>query len=487
MEASSALGLGERTLLVFFLLSALVSMGPCFALSLSALACCLLPAGCCITCDPTVMAAIKSLETDYLPGHLDAKLHKKVMDLVHKTLKEFKEKPLNEGSYMGAIDDNTMKQASWSFVKELKQITDSDVKGEQFVRQLYWMLDKEKENFIHQATRFQKEAYCPNKCGVMFQSLIWCQHCDKEIHTCRKSRDCGERHVEVHESEELTLDCLLNWHHIAEGLTDYKYYRVWENHSETLLYEGKAPILTKPMASREDEGKYRCQLDTVRSEPATIISFRVTVLPGKVHEEKPGTHIETDEDEGPNDETSGHQDIFITTSQSSNTESMLQNVLFWLLISFSIFLLLGLILSAGGWDRGKGFTRTKGSGTDPGHQSQARAAAGARLPGERKEGRSTRPLWKAGSPVCLWLLPATKHWPSGHPCLCHCLLAFVGESPLSLFTEAPRSSSCDTGSCRGANVLDLQEVELWLVGRFRRCGEPPGTAPSTSHNSSRLR
>uniref|UniRef100_A0A8D2DIV3 Ig-like domain-containing protein n=1 Tax=Sciurus vulgaris TaxID=55149 RepID=A0A8D2DIV3_SCIVU len=313
-------------------------MGPCFALSLSALACCLLPAGCCITCDPTVMAAIKSLETDYLPGHLDAKLHKKVMDLVHKALKEFKERPFNEGSYMGAIDDNTMKQASWSFVKELKQITDSDVKGKCTEG---WGLCLA---LSFRPTLVGEYSLDLAPLGVMLQSLIWCQHCDKEIHTCRKSRDCGERHVEVHESEDMILDCLLNWHHISEGLTDYKFYRVWENHSETLLYKGKEPVLTKPMVSPEDEGKYRCQLDTVRSDPATIISYHVTVLPEKVHEEKPGTHIVTDEDEGPDDESSGHQDIFITTSQSSNTETMLQNVLFWLLISFSIFLLLGLIL-----------------------------------------------------------------------------------------------------------------------------------------------
>lgn len=67
--------------------------------------------------------------------------------------------------------------------------------------------------------------------GVMLQSLIWCQHCDKEVHTCRKSRDCGERQVEVHESEDMTLDCLLNWHHISEGLTDYKFYRVGPSNS----------------------------------------------------------------------------------------------------------------------------------------------------------------------------------------------------------------------------------------------------------------
>ncbi|XP_076962016.1 izumo sperm-egg fusion protein 1-like [Callospermophilus lateralis] len=251
-------------------------MGPCFVLLLAALACCLIPASCCVTCEPSVMEAVKSLEKDYLPGHLEAKDREKVMDMVYNTLKDFQDRPFIEGSYAGIIDKNSLEEVSRTLLKELKRITNSNVKGEDLIRELNHTLIKEKDDFNLQALHFQKEALCPNKCGIMFQTLIWCQHCEQKVHACRKPINCGEHHVEVHQSEELNLDCLLTWHHISEGLTDYKFYRVWENNSETLLYKGKESTLTKPSVTEADEGKYRCELDTVMSGPSTIISYHVT-------------------------------------------------------------------------------------------------------------------------------------------------------------------------------------------------------------------
>lgn len=35
-----------------------------------------------------------------------------------------------------------------------------------------------------------------------------------------------ERRINVHEMEDMILDCELNWHHASEGLTDYSFYRV---------------------------------------------------------------------------------------------------------------------------------------------------------------------------------------------------------------------------------------------------------------------
>lgn len=47
--------------------------------------------------------------------------------------------------------------------------------------------------------------------------------------SCRSSCSslfCTERHIEVHRSEDLVLDCLLSWHRASKGLTDYSFYRV---------------------------------------------------------------------------------------------------------------------------------------------------------------------------------------------------------------------------------------------------------------------
>ncbi|XP_048185869.1 izumo sperm-egg fusion protein 1 isoform X3 [Perognathus longimembris pacificus] len=276
-------------------------MGLWFAVLLAALANCLLPARCCIICDRLVVTALKSLERDYLPGHLDTKHHKTFMKRVLDAVKDFKDLPLDETSFMGAIDEDTLEQASWSFLKDLKRITDSDVKGELFVKELFWMLHLQKDTFANYAIQFQKEVYCPNKCGktfflilylrgylfstvlfrldflgTMLQVLIWCNECEKQVHACRKSYDCGEHSVKVHEMEDIILDCHLNWHHASQGLADYSFYRVWGNNSETLVSKGKEPIMTKPLAGPDDAGNYRCELGTVNSGPATIIRYHVT-------------------------------------------------------------------------------------------------------------------------------------------------------------------------------------------------------------------
>ncbi|XP_037675113.1 izumo sperm-egg fusion protein 1 isoform X2 [Choloepus didactylus] len=265
-------------------------MGPLLHLLVAALAGCLLPARGCVICDQSVLAALKSLETEYLPSHLSADARQNVMKRVEDALRDFKELPLDEDSYMGAVDEPTLQKVAWSFLKDLKRITDSGVKDELFVKEIFWMLHLQKEVFARHAAQFVKE-------GMMLQTLIWCEGCDKQVHPCRKSKDCGERTVKVYKMEDMILDCELNWHHLSEGLTEYRFFRVWENSSETLLYKGKEPTLTKTMVGPEDAGKYRCELGTVISNPATIISYQVTVLSKNGEEEKPPATTTSSEDD----------------------------------------------------------------------------------------------------------------------------------------------------------------------------------------------
>nr|XP_040134992.1 izumo sperm-egg fusion protein 1-like isoform X3 [Ictidomys tridecemlineatus] len=102
----------------------------------------------------------------------------------------------------------------------------ADSDGDQFVKQLYQMLEKEKAKFAQYAAQFQKKDYCPNKCGVMMQRLLWCPDCNLGVYICWKSLDCGQRLVKIHEKENLTLNCLFEWHPLSVGLTDYQFYRV---------------------------------------------------------------------------------------------------------------------------------------------------------------------------------------------------------------------------------------------------------------------
>ncbi|KAM9225295.1 izumo sperm-egg fusion protein 1 [Dugong dugon] len=296
-------------------------MGPQLPLLVVALAGCLLPVPGCIICEPSIAAGLKNLETDYLPDHLPPEAHKSLMKRVKDAVRDFKELPKDEETYMGAVDEPTLRKASWSFLMDLKRITDTEVKGELFVKELFWMLHLQKESFANYSAQFLNEFYCPNKCGLMLQTLIWCNNCEKEVHACRKSKDCGERQVEVQQMQDMILDCELNWHRASQGLTDYSFYRVWENKTETLVSKGKDPILAKPMVGPEDAGTYRCELGTVNNSPATIIHFHVKVLPRTIQEETMPLTI------------TAPGVITTILHQAPNTDKMLKRHLIWLLIS----------------------------------------------------------------------------------------------------------------------------------------------------------
>ncbi|XP_039103635.1 izumo sperm-egg fusion protein 1-like isoform X1 [Hyaena hyaena] len=274
-------------------------MGPQVALLVGALAGCLLPARGCVICDQRVVAALDSLDKEYLPTHMAPGRHREVMETIRQTVRNFWNLPYLEDTFMGVIDEATMETSVLGFLRSVRLITNSGISDDAFVKEFSWMLTLEKATFQRNVARFQKEAFCPNKCGMMLQPLIWCSNCKKQLHVCRKSYDCGARQINVHEKEDMILDCELNWHKLSEGLTNYSFYRVWGTDSETLVYKGKQPTLTKPLVRPEDAGNYRCELGTVQSGPATIIHFQVTVLPQRIIEEIPSSNFATEEQLSP--------------------------------------------------------------------------------------------------------------------------------------------------------------------------------------------
>lgn len=78
-------------------------MGPHSTLLLAALANCLRPARPCIICDPFVVAALKTLEETYLPGHLEPKFHKEFMKKVEGDVRSFKDLPIHKDTFLGVV------------------------------------------------------------------------------------------------------------------------------------------------------------------------------------------------------------------------------------------------------------------------------------------------------------------------------------------------------------------------------------------------
>ncbi|XP_045296632.1 izumo sperm-egg fusion protein 1-like isoform X5 [Leopardus geoffroyi] len=310
-------------------------MGPQVALLVAALAGCLLPARSCVTCDRRVVAALDALEKEYLPTHLAPERHREVMEKIRQTVRNFRDLPDLEDTFMGVIDEATMETSVLSFLRSVRLIRNSDIADDTFVNEFSWMLTLEKAAFRGYVTRFQREDFCPNKCGTMLQLLIWCSNCKKQLHVCRKSRDCGVLQINVHETEDLILDCELDWHKLSQGLTYYSFYRVWGSDSETLVSEGKRPTLIKRLVRPEDAGNYRCELGTERSGPATVIRFEVTVLPkrviGEIPKSNPGTQYQRFRSLKP--------------SECLNPKDVLRGFLFEMLIWGFVFLILGFATS----------------------------------------------------------------------------------------------------------------------------------------------
>ncbi|KAF7480370.1 Hypothetical predicted protein [Marmota monax] len=261
-------------------------MGPCFALPLAALACFLLPAGCCVICDTRILAALKSLETDYLPKLMGPDEVNRTYAMIVRTVKGFSDLPYAKQTYMGAI-------------------------GKQSVENLKEMLRLEKINFAFHASMFQKE-------GVMFQSLIWCDYCSKQIQLCKKkTEECG-----------------------GESWTRWG---VWENDSETELYRGKDPVFNRPSASVNDSGRYRCELGTVYNRPSTIIHFLVTVLPRDLQGWKPTGEFAPAKTEEGKKEVTPSPEPETTTAKHLEVKSMLKGRIYGLLICLLIILIAAII------------------------------------------------------------------------------------------------------------------------------------------------
>lgn len=84
-------------------LCVLASMGLHFTLLLAALANCLCPARPCIICDPFVVAALKTLEQNYLPGHLAPEHHEDVMKRVEQEVRNFADLPFDKDTFLGVV------------------------------------------------------------------------------------------------------------------------------------------------------------------------------------------------------------------------------------------------------------------------------------------------------------------------------------------------------------------------------------------------
>ena len=87
-------------------------MGAQVALLVAALAGCLLRARSCVICDPRVVAALDALEKEYLPTHLAPGRHRQVMERIRETVRDFRDLPYLEDTFMGVIGEGRVESGN---------------------------------------------------------------------------------------------------------------------------------------------------------------------------------------------------------------------------------------------------------------------------------------------------------------------------------------------------------------------------------------
>ena len=79
---------------------------------MAALAGCLLRARSCVICDPRVVAALDALEKEYLPTHLAPERHREVMEKIRQTVRNFRDLPDLEDTFLGVIGEGRVESAN---------------------------------------------------------------------------------------------------------------------------------------------------------------------------------------------------------------------------------------------------------------------------------------------------------------------------------------------------------------------------------------
>ncbi|XP_074872746.1 izumo sperm-egg fusion protein 1 [Carettochelys insculpta] len=234
----------------------------------------------CLRCDPGSMQLLQELTGPYLSRQLrgDPGLRERLEALLQRSIEGLAELPIGLPSYMGVIDEKTMGEAAAHFRRAVTRIMENDYKDGQLFNEMMWSLQALRESFTSLMARFQREVFCPNKCGHMVHQFIDCRACRTEIYSCNRGLYCGERRLQVQEDDDLILDCALSWHRASYGAKSYRFYRARGNSEEVMVTSPDAFLLKKEVTAN-DSGRYRCEMLNTKGWVCSELRFQVTVTP----------------------------------------------------------------------------------------------------------------------------------------------------------------------------------------------------------------
>ncbi|XP_028852197.1 izumo sperm-egg fusion protein 1 [Denticeps clupeoides] len=247
---------------------------------------CVLPAvEPCLQCDRVIKYLhddfIDKLTGDTLQDQADIK---DIIDHAYVTYKE------TSNRFHGVIDPTTMYRARTEYQSEFERFW-KDEHSSYIKWEIIMIVVKGRQILEKHLKIFDGEGLCPNKCGLLYQTLINCTSCQYELHTCLSTtypKSCGEHHMLMEEGGEVVLNCYLSWHSLITGQVEYHYYWRPQNVGsqtfslvssfETLVVTTESKIVLNQLQV-DEAGLYLCLLKDKHGTVFSQIKFNLTIYP----------------------------------------------------------------------------------------------------------------------------------------------------------------------------------------------------------------
>ncbi|XP_060786998.1 izumo sperm-egg fusion protein 1 [Neoarius graeffei] len=236
----------------------------------------------CLQCD----LAIRHMHEDFISTKHDMTVQEQ-MDLKKIVSNAYITYQDTSMQLSGVIDLTTLYRAQTEYESEFRRHWQ-----EPSIGAIQWdminILNKGQRILKKHLEVFVAEGLCPNKCGLLFQSVMNCSSCQYGLRICQSDtppKDCGEHHLLVNEGEQAVLDCFLPWHHLVVGHAEYHYS--WkrgathfsaEDGFEVLVVTKDSKIVLNQLSVSE-QGVYRCFLLDQHDITLSRTHFILTVTP----------------------------------------------------------------------------------------------------------------------------------------------------------------------------------------------------------------
>ncbi|XP_017322730.1 izumo sperm-egg fusion protein 1 isoform X2 [Ictalurus punctatus] len=236
----------------------------------------------CLQCD----LAVRHMHEDFMASKHEVTVQEqmdltKIIDHAYITYQD------TSTQLSGVIDLTTLYRAQTEYESEFRRHWQELSTGS-----IQWdmirILEKGKSILKKHLEVFVAEGLCPNKCGLLFQSVMNCSSCQYGLHICQSDtppKDCGEHKLVAHEGEQTVLDCFLPWHSLVVGHAKYQYS--WKRGATNFSAKDEFEVLVVTKDSKivlnqlsvSEQGVYRCILLDQHGTTLSHTHFILTVIP----------------------------------------------------------------------------------------------------------------------------------------------------------------------------------------------------------------